>query len=93
MFEKDETNPFGIYLVKIYQESSWKYVIVDDLIPCLRKRGKGKHEDIYCPVFINVKAAEGEPMSLWPFLLEKAYANYYSSYENLCYGNPVDFLS
>ena len=32
-------------------------------------------------------------MLLWPYLLEKAYANYYSSYENLCYGNPVDFVS
>jgi hypothetical protein len=36
---------------------------------------------------------EGESPLLWPFLLEKAYANYYSSYENLCYGNPVDFVS
>jgi hypothetical protein len=30
---------------------------------------------------------------VWPFLLEKAYANYYSCYENLCYGNTIDFLS
>lgn len=36
---------------------------------------------------------EGEPIYLWPFLLEKAYANYYNCYENLNYGNIRDFLS
>lgn len=38
MFESDQINPYGIYLVKIYQDSAWKYVIVDDLIPCIKRR-------------------------------------------------------
>lgn len=70
MFEKEETNTFGIYLVKIYQENTWKYVIVDDLIPCVRKRGKGKQqEDLYTPLFLNINVHEGCCPQLWPFLL------------------------
>jgi hypothetical protein len=91
IFEKEESNNFGIYLVKIYQESAWKYVIIDDLIPCIRKRSK--KEDRYQPLFVNATHNTGEGTFLWPFLLEKAYANYYSCYENLAWGNAVDFVS
>lgn len=80
----------GIYLVKIYQESTWKYVIVDDLIPCVRRRSK--KEDKYLPLFVNVNTT-GDTHIIWPYLLEKAYANYYSCYENLTWGNAVDFVS
>ena len=31
------------------------------------------------PAFLNIKNQEGV-IDIWPFLLEKAYANYYSSY-------------
>ena len=54
IFEKEEVNPFGIYLVKIYQENTWKNVIVDDLVPCIKKRGKGRLDDMYTPLFLNV---------------------------------------
>lgn len=33
MFESFEINEFGVYLVKIFQENVWKYVIVDDYLP------------------------------------------------------------
>jgi hypothetical protein len=42
IFENDEINPYGIYLVKIYQDSFWRYVIVDDLIPCIKRRHRAK---------------------------------------------------
>lgn len=32
-----------------------------------------------------------DPVDIWPFLLEKAYANYYSRYEALQHGNVVEF--
>lgn len=48
---------------------------------------------MYTPLFLNVTGPETSPVELWPFLLEKAFANYYSSYENLCYGNAIDFIS
>ena len=41
MFEGQHINNYGIYLVKIYQESSWKYIIIDDYIP-VRKGENGK---------------------------------------------------
>jgi len=31
-------------------------------------------------------------MEIWPFLLEKAFAKYYTSYESLQSGNIFDFL-
>jgi hypothetical protein len=83
----------GIYLVKIYQEHAWRYVIVDDLVPCIKRKGRIKREEKYSPAFLNLATAEGEPVYLWPFLLEKAYANYYSCYENLNYGSTLDFLA
>jgi hypothetical protein len=30
-------------------------------------------------------------IDIWPFLLEKAYANYYSKYEALQHGNIIEF--
>jgi len=30
---------------------------------------------------------------VWPFLIEKAYANYYSAYEKLRFGNVIDFMN
>lgn len=84
MFEDQTVNPFGIYLVKIYQESIWKYIIIDDYIPVMR----GENGSL-SPAFINVKS-QGS-IDIWPFLVEKAYANYYSSYEALHYGNMLDF--
>ncbi len=55
MFEIREINLYGVYLVKIFEENTWKYVIVDDLIPTIYDEKK----EIYVPVFINVEKAEG----------------------------------
>lgn len=35
---------------------------------------------MYTPLFLNVNVSEGSTPLIWPFLLEKAYANYYSCY-------------
>ena len=37
---------------------------------------------------MNVNASGVVP--IWPFLLEKAYANYYARYEALQHGNLID---
>lgn len=44
------------------------------------------------PAYLDVRVPHGAPIDIWPFLLEKAYANYYSSYEALQSGNIVDFI-
>lgn len=59
----------------------------------MKRKNRLKREEKYIPAFINVVPAEGEMVYVWPFLIEKAYANYYNCYENLCFGNAVDFLS
>jgi len=33
IFEDQNINYFGIYIIKIYQESVWKYIVIDDFIP------------------------------------------------------------
>jgi hypothetical protein len=44
------------------------------------------------PAFLNVRVPQDGPIDVWPFLIEKAYANYYGSYEALGYGNMLDFV-
>jgi hypothetical protein len=86
VFESQKFNSQGIYFVKIAQSSSWKYVIVDDYIPVIR-------QDKKCfPAFLNVQSSNANHVQIWPFLLQKAYAKYYSNYECLQLGNELDFL-
>jgi hypothetical protein len=55
MFEIREINLCGVYLVKIFEENTWKYVIVDDLIPTTYDETREMH----VPLFINFEKAEG----------------------------------
>jgi hypothetical protein len=64
MFENQPINPFGIYLIKIYQECVWKYIIVDDYIPVLKTK-----DGVIVPAFTTVKTAPDSPIDIWPFLL------------------------
>ena len=52
MFESQKFNPNGIYYVKINQNNTWKYMIVDDYIPTIKTKTK------YEPLFINVDLSE-----------------------------------
>jgi hypothetical protein len=83
IFEGQGVNLFGVYLLRIYQESGWKYIIVDDYIPVIKSPSSSR------PAFLSVRIPEEGPIDLWPFLLEKAYANYYSRYEALQLGSLV----
>lgn len=90
IFEDQKVNEFGIYYAKIFQNNVWKYMIVDDNIPVLEVEGKAKVQ----PVFMTCEESPNsqEPLEIWPFILEKALAKYYSSYEALQSGNIFDFL-
>lgn len=49
IFEDPHINDFGIYLLRIFIEGVWRYVIVDDYIPVLVKDRK------YVPLFLSVE--------------------------------------
>ena len=43
------------------------------------------------PAFLSVHSNDNR-VDIWPFLLQKAYAKYYSTYDSLANGNIYDFV-
>jgi hypothetical protein len=89
IFEEQSYNDCGLYLLKIFQQNNWKSIILDDFAPVRSKLSEGMKE---VPVFIDAKTGNG-CIEIWPFLLLKAFANYYSTYEMMNTGNLIDFLN
>lgn len=54
--------------------------MIDDYIPVIKQDKKN------VPAFLNVSCNNSNQIQIWPFLLQKAYAKYYSNYEclNFC---------
>lgn len=52
-FEESEYNEHGIYLIKIFQENEWRYVIIDDFIPV--REIVHKDSVSYVPAFVDVR--------------------------------------
>jgi len=97
IFENQKVNKECIYRLKIYQTQTniWKYIVLDDYIPVIintkmNKEQKYLPENIK-PAFLDV-IPQGNKIEIWPFLLQKAYAKYYSTYDSLANGNTLDFL-
>ena len=44
------------------------------------------------PAFLDVTSRKDGVVEIWPFLLQKAFAKYYSTYDSLANGNTIDFL-
>jgi hypothetical protein len=57
MFEEQVFNRYGLYLVRIFQQHSWKSIILDEYIPVVSS-GEGQGDGIK-PVFIDVKPEQG----------------------------------
>eukprot|EP00906_Rhabdomonas_costata_P013005 RCo018690 len=63
-------NPAGVYSVRFYIDGKWRYILVDDWIPC-DEQGRA--------AFLRpTKGSE-----VWIYLLEKAVAKLYGSYQAL----------
>ena len=60
----------GLYTVKIFKEGRWRYVHIDDTIPC---------DMAGVPLF----SRSTNPNATWILLLEKAYAKLHGCYERL----------
>ena len=67
----------GMYVMRFYKDGEWKYVIVDDRIPC---------NDEGTPIFARCK----DPNETWVMILEKAYAKLHGCYEQLN-GGEIDY--
>ncbi len=63
----------GLYTLKLFKEGRWRYVHVDDTIPC-DMAGQ--------PLF----SKSSNPNAVWIMLLEKAYAKMHGCYEKLATG-------
>lgn len=68
----------GLYVIRIFKNFQWVYVVIDERIPVHTEKGK-KHNQ---PVFGHCK----DPHELWVALIEKAYAKLHGCYENLISG-------
>ncbi len=63
----------GLYTIKIFKEGRWRYVHVDDTVPC---------DMAGIPLF----ARSANMNAVWVMLLEKAYAKVHGCYERLADG-------
>ena len=75
---------YGIYVIRFYKEYSWRYVIIDDKLPCYKQEG--------CPpqlVFARCKKED----EFWVPLVEKAYAKLFNCYQALTSGYLDDALN
>merc|ERR1719446_1734474 len=73
----DSNKDKGIYTFKFSKAGKWRYVHIDDRIPCI-KSGKVMY------------AHSKDPNETWVMLMEKAYAKLHGSYQNLVSGY-IDF--
>lgn len=73
-----DLNPTGVYVVRLNDGGEWKYIILDDLLPCDK---------------LNMLAFSGARHNqLWVPLVEKAYAKLRGNYEAIEGGNPAEGL-
>jgi len=78
-FEDQVINDKGIYFVKICQDGVWRYIILDDFLPCsIDAKGKS-----YRPSFLEVGEYEKNTTDIWPFLIMKALAKIYTTYQSI----------
>lgn len=69
----------GLYVFRFFKEFRWRYVIIDDRIPCMSNT----------PVFGSCSQLH----EMWVPLIEKAYAKIHGCYEALVSGFIDDALS
>lgn len=68
----------GLYVIRVYKNFQWIYVIADERVPVHTEKGKKYMQ----PVFGHCK----DPHELWVAIIEKAYAKLHGCYENLISG-------
>ena len=80
-FEDQIINEKGLYFVKICQDGVWRYVILDDSIPCWTEGKRG-----YKPAFLEIMDYDKGSYDIWPLLIIKALAKIYTTYQSIVNG-------
>ena len=75
---------YGMYVFRFYKNYGWRYVIIDDRLPCYNKSYGDK--DL---VFGRCRSIK----EFWVPLIEKAYAKIHNCYEALISGFIDDGLT
>jgi calpain len=75
----------GIYVLRFYKNFGWKYVVMDDKIPCLNNPTTGEVELFF--------ASCTKKHEFWVPLMEKAYAKIHGAYQALISGDVSDALT
>jgi calpain len=68
----------GLYVLRFFKDFKWRYVIIDDRLPCTRSS--------YRPYYATCTNLE----ELWVPLIEKAYAKLHGCYQALISGHLDD---
>eukprot|EP00347_Sterkiella_histriomuscorum_P015188 403357982 len=75
----------GLYVFKFFKDFKWRYVIIDDRLPCFEDPKTGEYTKI---IFGKCQ----DPNEFWVPLIEKAYAKLHGCYEALISGFIDDGL-
>eukprot|EP01012_Entosiphon_sulcatum_P032339 TRINITY_DN41142_c0_g1_i1.p1 TRINITY_DN41142_c0_g1~~TRINITY_DN41142_c0_g1_i1.p1 ORF type:complete len:956 (-),score=166.96 TRINITY_DN41142_c0_g1_i1:31-2898(-) len=70
LIEPAKANPFGVYAVRFHIDGKWRWVLIDDFVPC---------DSQGLPTFLRPFRGE----ELWILLLEKAIAKLHGTYQTL----------
>ncbi|CAD8150043.1 unnamed protein product [Paramecium octaurelia] len=94
ILEDQVINEFGFYYARLCIGGVWKYILVDDLLGYFKGEPVGARTTIDNNKLKSLqKSNPGYQSEIWPFLIEKAFAKEYGSYEDASVNATVqDFL-
>lgn len=73
---------YGMYVIRFFKNFAWRYVIIDDKLPCFRTPDAVELIFASCP----------NSNEFWVPLIEKAFAKLHKNYQALISGNLSDAL-